>query len=138
MQTEPGRTPFGINLAVGAVAMVTAAFAAVAVSHDVPVRLAIVAAILALFAAVLTDVRASLATALLGYLLFNGFLVHRFGELSWAGTAWQLHLTVFAAAVGLGLASRRIRNARAGAAVTAEIDAMLDAADRHPVDDATG
>jgi len=84
--------------------------------------LAVVAA-----AAVLTDVRASLTTAGLGYLLFNGFLVNRFGGLSWDGTAWPMHLAGFAAAVGFGLGLRRIRAARAEAAVAAEVEVEVEA-----------
>lgn len=120
-----GRTPFGINLAVGSVAMVAASFAAAVVSSDVSARLAVMALAVCVCAALVDDTRASLATAGLGYLLFTGFLVNRFGELTWdsATTLWTL--LVFVLATGLGLGQRWIRAARAEAAVSAELDALL-------------
>jgi hypothetical protein len=44
--------------------------------------------------AVVADTRASLVTAGLGYLLFDGFLVNRFGDRTWDGTTIMWHLTV--------------------------------------------
>lgn len=120
-----GRTPFGINLAVGSVAMVAASFAAAVVSSDVSARLAVMALAVGVCAALFDGTRASLATAGVGYLLFTGFLVNRYGELTWHGTTALWPGAVFILAAGLGLGQRWICAARAEAAVSAELDALL-------------
>ncbi|MCW6004426.1 hypothetical protein K1W54_07490 [Micromonospora sp. CPCC 205371] len=53
-------------------------------------------------AAIVTGVLASLVTAGLGCLLFTGFLVNRYGELTWDGTTSVWRAIVLAAAVGIG------------------------------------
>jgi hypothetical protein len=70
--------------------------------------------------AVVADTRVSLVTAGLGYLLFDGFLVNRFGDLTWDGTTIMRYLTVFALAMGCGFLLRWIRHAVASTA-TAEV-----------------
>jgi len=67
-----------------------------------------------------------LAVAGLGYLLFIGFLVNRYGELTWDGTTSAWYLTVFALAIGLGLSRRWIRALRAEAARTAELEVLIN------------
>jgi hypothetical protein len=79
------------------------------------------------FAALADDVRAGLAAGGLGYLLFDGFLVNRYGELTWTGRTSVWHLAAFALALTLGLGWRRLRTVRARAAVDAELNALLDA-----------
>jgi hypothetical protein len=86
--------PFGIAFAVGAVAVVAATPVAAVVFAPAPVwpRLLTVAVAVGWQAASFADVAAAAATAGLGYLLFsyllfNGFLVNRFGELTWHGVA---------------------------------------------------
>ncbi len=123
---DAGRTPFGIHLAVGAAVMVGACIAAAALFPDVSGRLVVVALAVGAYAGLVDDTRASLAVAGLGYLLFTGFLVNRYGELTWDGTTSTWHLTVFALAIGLGLSRRWIRAVRAKAALTAELEVLIN------------
>jgi len=108
------RVPFGIAVGTGAVVMVaaTAVGAAAFGQGDVAARLVVVAATVGGCAALLGDVQASLITAGLGYLLFDGFLVNRLGELTWDGAASQRRLVVLAVAVGVGRAWRWVRHVR--------------------------
>ncbi|TDO39664.1 hypothetical protein C8E87_3359 [Paractinoplanes brasiliensis] len=45
----------------------------------------------------------------LGCLLFNGFLVNRFGELTWHGEAEVWPVVVLAGTAGVGVAVRRLQ-----------------------------
>jgi hypothetical protein len=105
-----GRAPFGIAAGIGAVAMVVAAQVAAVLfgPAEVWARLVVVAVGLTWYAASVADVWASLATVGLGYLLFNGFLVGRFGELAWRGAASVWHLLALLVAVGVGIGWRRV------------------------------
>jgi hypothetical protein len=116
---DAGRTPFGIDLATGAVVMVGVAFVAV-LFHDVDARLAVVALAVGGHAALAATARASFAVAGIGYLIFDGFLVNRLGELTWEGMTSLWRLFVFALAVGLGLGLRRVRAVRADLALARE------------------
>jgi hypothetical protein len=98
----------GIDLAVGAAAMSGAAMVAAAFP-GVPIRLGVMAVATAVYAALVENARAGLATAGLGYLVFNGFLVNRFGELTWNGMNSIRHAAVLAAAAGVGLGFRCLR-----------------------------
>ena len=106
-----GRFPFEFGIPLGALAMVITAVldsAAVASRHQT-VRLAVMAAAVAVFCALAADWRTGLATAVVGYLLLNGFLLNRYGELSW-GQASGPHASVAiagAAAAGLLVGRRR-------------------------------
>jgi hypothetical protein len=131
---DAGRTPFGIDLATGAVVMVGAAFAAV-VFRDIDARLAAVAVAAGGFAAVAAGARASFAVAGIGYLIFNGFLVNRLGDLTWDGKTSLWHLSAFAFAVGLGLALRRLRAARADHALTLEAAGLAAADDLKQIEE---
>jgi hypothetical protein len=84
MPEGSGRTPFGIAVGIGVATMVaaTATSAALFSPVDVPPRLAVLSIAVGACAATMADTRASLATAGLGYLLFSGFLVNRYGELT--------------------------------------------------------
>lgn len=117
---DAGRTPFGVNLALGAVAMVGVTLLAGVCTTSPVGRLLLVTAAAGVFAAKVADTRASLLTALIGFLLFDGFLVNRYGELTWDGTATAWNLMVFAVAVGLGLGQRWIRHVQAQGAFTTE------------------
>jgi hypothetical protein len=111
------RTPAGITLAAGAAAVTAAALVAATLPASQPGwRFALIAATVGGFAAVTMDQRALPGVALLGWLIANGFLVDRLGELSWHGSSdiWRMIILVFAAALGLaaGEAYRQIRDLR--------------------------
>jgi hypothetical protein len=126
VDTGAAETPFGIDLAVGAVVMVAAVLGAGALFPDVPGRLVVVALALAGYTALVGQARAGLATVVVGFLLFNGFLVNRYGELSWDGTTSAWHLGLLALAAGAGLAVRWVRRARVREAWADEVAALLD------------
>ncbi len=119
------RTPFGINLAVGAIAMAVAAGVDAALFSGIAVQLVVMALAVGVYAALVDDTRAAVVTAGLGLLLFTGFLANRYGELTWDGTTTLWHLVAFILAAGLGLGLRWIRTAQAEAAVAAELGALL-------------
>ncbi|HEX2357858.1 MAG TPA: hypothetical protein VHI50_15555 [Micromonosporaceae bacterium] len=127
VDASPGRTPFGISLAAGAAVMVASVAAAPVLFPELPGRLLVVVLAVAGFAALADDARAGLAAGGLGYLLFDGFLVNSYGELTWTGTTSVWHLVAFAVALTLGLGWRRLRTVQARAAVDAELNALLDA-----------
>ena len=70
----------------------------------------------ALFAALAVDQWALLGVALIAWLLVDGFLVNRLGELSWRGSSdiWRMLLFVAAGTLGLlvGVAYRQLRAVR--------------------------
>jgi hypothetical protein len=110
---EPG-IPTGINVAVGCVVLVVAAFVAGAVPAWATVgRLVPVLLGLAGFAAVTIDPLAAVAMVGVAFLIVNGFLVNRLGELSWHGVSdlWSLCAMTAAAGGGLGagVARRAVR-----------------------------
>jgi MFS family permease len=112
------RTPVGINLAGGAVAVVAGAFAAAALPASYPGwRLGIVALAVGGFAAFTGDQLALAGVVLLGWLVANGFLENRSGELSWHGSRDFLLATALVLAAAVGLAAgdgyRQLRDLRA-------------------------
>jgi hypothetical protein len=116
---------FGISLGLGAVSMVAATAVAAAMFPGVPARLAVVALWVAAYAAAVEDLWAVLSTAAVGYLLFDGFLVNRHGELAWTGTTSVRDVAVLALAVGVGLVWRWIRAVKADAARDDELHELL-------------
>lgn len=97
--------PVGIHIAGGAVVVVIGALVASAVpSMDGGWRLAAVALAVGLFAGKTKDAVACAAVVVLAWLVVNGFLVDRLGELSWHGSADLVRVAVLAAAAGAGLA----------------------------------
>jgi MFS family permease len=111
------RTPIGISLAAGAAALIAAALvAAMLPASRAGWRFALIAVVVGGFAAVTLDQRALAGVALLGWLIDNGFLEDRLGELSWHGSSdiWRMMMLVVAAALGLavGEAGRQIRELR--------------------------
>jgi hypothetical protein len=111
------RIPTGITLGAGTVAVIGAALVAAALPASLPGwRFALIALTVGGFAAVTLDQRALAGVALLGWLVTNGFLVDRLGELSWHGSSdiWRMIILVFAATLGLaaGKAYRQIRDLR--------------------------
>ena len=100
-------TPVGINVAVGAVAIVVAAFVAAAIPPiDGGWRWAILAAGVGGCAALTVDGRAVAAVVGLAWLVGNGFLVDRAGELSWHGWADFYRLLVLLVVGAAGLLAR--------------------------------
>jgi hypothetical protein len=112
------RTPTGITIGVGSVAVVAAAsVAALIPPRDAGWRFAVVAGVLGLFAALTRSEWAVAAMAALSWFVVNGFLVNRAGELSWHGSPDLLRLMLLVLIGGSGLALgqgiRGLREARA-------------------------
>jgi MFS family permease len=110
-------TPTGIALGIGAVVMIVAGLVAAMVpAADMGWRFAVIAVAVCGFAAVSLDQVALAGVAVIGSLIFNGFLEDRFGQLSWHGAddLWRLLLLVMVAAWGLALGEgyRYVRNLR--------------------------
>jgi hypothetical protein len=126
-----GHTPFGINLAVGALVTVGATMVAAAAFSpgEVSARLLVVAVAVGGYAVMAADVGAAFATALLGFLLYTGFLANQYGTLTWDGASSVRHLLVLALPAGLAIPSRWIRTAKAEIAQAEELDKLLDNAD---------
>jgi hypothetical protein len=101
---EPEPTPVGVNIGVGSVLMVGAGIIGATVPSD-GWRLTVIALALAGFAAATLDQLALAPVLVLGFGILNGFLVDRYGQLSWHGSAdlWRLMVLVMAGAVGLGV-----------------------------------
>jgi hypothetical protein len=99
------RTPRGITIGAGSVVVVAAALLAalVPVAHT-GWRFAVVAGAVGLFAAVGRDGWAVAAVAALSWLVVNGFLVDRLGELSWHGSPDLSRLMLLVLIGGSGLA----------------------------------
>jgi MFS family permease len=98
------RTPVGINVGVGSVAIVVAGLVAAAIpTADPEWRFGVMAAAVGLFAAITVDHFALLPVAVLAFLVTNGFLEDRLGELSWHGSTdlWRLLLLVMIGTFGL-------------------------------------
>ena len=71
-------------------------------SADAGWRLAVVACAVGAFAAATTNVLAVPCTVALAWLFVNGFLVDRFGELSWHGAADVMRALMLVLAGGVG------------------------------------
>src|SRR5262245_14347781 len=98
------RIPTGIAIGVGCVAVVAAALpAALIPAAHTGWRFAVVAIAVGLFAALTRDGWAVAAVAALSWLVVNGFLVNRMGDLSWHGSPDLLRLMLLILAGGLGL-----------------------------------
>lgn len=97
-------TPTGISLGVGAAAVVVAVLIAALISPaDPDWRFGVVAGAVGLHAAWSGDQLALLGTAGIAWLLADGFLVDRLGELTWHGSSdiWRIVVLVAAGTVGL-------------------------------------
>lgn len=102
--------PVGINVAWGAAAIVVTGFVAATVpARHTDARLVVVAVTVGLFALLTGDALAAAAIVALGWLVDNGFLVDRFGQLEWHGSADAVRLAVLMAVAGLGLLAARRR-----------------------------
>ena len=109
------QTPVGINVGVGAVAVVSAAVVAAMVPVvDAGWRFGVVAAAVGLFAAFTLDQRALGPVAGIAWLVVNGFLVNRLGELSWHGSADLLRLMLLVVVGTSGLVVGEVAMAARG------------------------
>ena len=102
----------GLGIGFGAVTVVTAGLLAAAVPvTDQPMRFGVMVAAVAVFAALTGDRVAAAWAAGLAWLVVNGFLVDRFGELSWHGPAdvYRAAMLTLAGVLGLLIAAVRRR-----------------------------
>jgi hypothetical protein len=107
--THAGRTrgddpiPAGIPVGIGTAVVILAAFIASALPESDPVlRYAALAVTVCLFTAVTGRWATSACVAIIGYLVFEGFIVNQFGELTWSGPADAARITSLIAAVVFG------------------------------------
>ncbi len=103
------RIPTGISIGVGSLVVVVAALIAAAIpAAHTAWRFALVAVAVSLFAAIIRGWRATAAVVVLAWLVADGFLVNRMGELSWHGSPDLARsvLLVLAGGAGLLLGSR--------------------------------
>ncbi len=123
------RAPTGIAIGVGGAAVVAAALLAALIP---PVyagwRFAVVAGAVGVFAVLARDGWAVAAVAALGWLVVNGFLVNRMGELSWHGSADLLRLMALVfidgIALSLGEGLYGLRDLRARWRTGAQVQAL--------------
>jgi MFS family permease len=95
--------PQGILVGIGSLAVIAAGFVAAAVPQaDATFRYGVLVGTIMAFAAVADVWAASVAVGVIGFLVFDGFLVNRLGELSWHGSADLSRLLALAAAVAFG------------------------------------
>jgi hypothetical protein len=99
--------PTGIRVGIGALVVVAAGLIAAAAPGAW--RFGIVAVAVVVFAAVAGDLVAVPTTVGLAWLVVNGFLVDRFGELSWHGRSDLYRAAILVVAGGLGQAVGRAR-----------------------------
>jgi hypothetical protein len=96
----------GFAIGAGAIGLVAAAIvAAVIPVADADWRFAVMATSVGLFAAISLDQLALGGIVVLAFLISNGFLEDRLGQLAWHGSGdlWRLLLLVTVGAVGLGV-----------------------------------
>jgi MFS family permease len=100
-----------VNIGIGAgFVLVAAVVAAVIPVRDAGWRLAVVAVAVGWSAAVCVNHLALASVALLGWLVVNGFLVDRYGELSWHGPSDLYRMLLLVVAGALGLAAGEVRH----------------------------
>lgn len=100
------QTPFGIMVAIGAVAMVAAGIVAAMIPTAYPGwRFGVIAFVIFLFATAALNQLELALVAVIGALIFNGFLEDRLGQLAWHGSddLWRLLLLVMVGALGLAV-----------------------------------
>ena len=124
------RTPVGVNIGTGGGLIIVAALVAAPIpGADQQARLAVVAIAVGLWAALTVDHRALAAVVVLGWLVADGFLENRLGELSWHGSTdvYLLMFLVMAGAVGLavGETARQLARLRARWRTEAQFRAIV-------------
>lgn len=132
--TWDDRTPVGIDLGLGAAAVVVAACIAAAIpTVDLGWRFGVVAFAVGVFAAVTADPMAVAGAALIAWLVVDGFLIDRSGQLAWHGSADLLRIMVLALVSALGIAvgqaGRQFRATQSRRQVQSEWRALVDEAD---------
>jgi hypothetical protein len=105
------RTPFEFGLAAGSLTVIVAALidSAAFAPGDGGDRLAVMAAAVAVFCAI-AGWQSGLAVAAVGYLIFDGFLANRYGELTWDHKAGFHAVSMIALAAALGVVVHRLRS----------------------------
>jgi K+-sensing histidine kinase KdpD len=99
--------PLGLLIGAALVTMVAASLLAAAMFPP-PAdtgRLAVLTFATVAFAAVISNPRAALAAAGIGWLVLNGFLLNQYGELHWSGWADFFRIVVLLTAAVLGSAT---------------------------------
>jgi MFS family permease len=118
-RARPAPSPeLGIGIGFGAAAVVAAGLLAAAVPvADRPWRFAVMVIAVVVFGALCGDRLAVACAAGLAWLVVNGFLVDRFGELSWHGPAdiYRAVMLTLAGLFGLLIAAVRVTRRRSGA-----------------------
>jgi len=101
----PARESVGIAVGLGAAGLVAAAFGAAIIPVAYPLwRFGVIALSILIFAAVSLDLRATAVIVGIGFLIFNGFLEDRLGQLTWhTDDVWRLLLLVVVAVWGFAL-----------------------------------
>jgi len=127
-----GETLWELHVVSGAV-VATAAVLVAAPLPGTTARLVLVCAALALFAWLVPDALAALATAGVAYVLVNGFLLHRYGELSWDGADSLAQLGLLALTAVPALARSRVDAVREDRALAAELARLIS--EHGPSDD---
>jgi hypothetical protein len=101
--TRNGSRPQGILLGIGTLAVIAAGFIASAVpAGDPGVRFGVLVATVFTFTALCGVWAAPIGVAVIGFLVFDGFLVNRFGELTWHGPADLTRAVALVAALAFG------------------------------------
>jgi hypothetical protein len=113
-RTRSDRTPVGIQLGAGMAAVLVALIVAAMIPASVGVgRLAPVAVALIVTGVYMVDPAAVAFVAIVAYLLVIGFLVNRYGVLTWHGAPDMYRLLAIAVSAGagqlLGAVRRRVR-----------------------------
>jgi hypothetical protein len=99
------RVPFGINLGAGCAVVVVAAVIAAALPQPAQVwRVVVMAGAVILVGAVTADALATPLVAVVAFLVLDGFLVNRYGQISWHGMTDMYRLVVVMVSAGAGLA----------------------------------
>jgi hypothetical protein len=109
-ERAPARTPVGVNVGIGAALIVAGAL----VAAGIPAahrgwRLDVVVVAVAVAAAVTADHLAMAAVVPLGWLVADGFLEDRSGELTWHGSADMYLILLMVVAAAIGLAAGEVR-----------------------------
>ncbi len=95
--------PQGIFVGVGSLAVIAAGFIASAMpATDAALRFGVLVVTVFVFTAIADVWAAAVTVGVIGYLVFDGFLVNQLGELSWHGGADLSRVVGIAAAVTLG------------------------------------